>query len=118
MTTEASAPAGTASRRSVLRRRDYRLLLLSFTTSRVGDFLYTVAMAAYLFERTGSAAWVSAAVLCRFLPFTLLGPLAGVVADRYERRMVMAAGDLVQLAAMIVLTATAALSGPPALIVG
>ncbi|MGY1701834.1 MFS transporter [Geodermatophilus sp. SYSU D00766] len=98
--------------RSVLRRRDFRLYLLSFTTSRLGDFLYLVALVAYVFEETGSAAWVSAATLSRFIPYTLLSPIAGVVADRFERHRVMAVGDLVQLAAMTGLTVTAAMSGP------
>jgi MFS family permease len=103
--------------RALLHRRDYLLLLGSFATSRVGDFLYTVAIVAYIYERTGSAAWVSAAALARFVPYTLLAAPAGVLADRYERRLVMAAGDLVQLLAMTVLTVVVALSGPILLVV-
>jgi MFS family permease len=105
------------STRAVLARRDYRLLLASFTTSRLGDFLYLVALVAYVFEQTGSAGWVSAAALSRFIPYTLLSPLAGVLADRYERRLVMAAGDAVQLAVMVALTVAVALSGPALLVV-
>jgi MFS family permease len=116
MTTELSAPTRTRTR-AVLRRRDYRLLLGSFATSRVGDFLYLVALSAYVYDRTGSAAWVSAAALSRFLPYTLLSAPAGVVADRYERRLVMATGDGVQLAAMTGLTITAAFAGPPVLVI-
>jgi MFS family permease len=103
--------------RALLHRRDYLLLLASFATSRVGDFLYTVAIVAYIYERTGSAAWVSAAALARFVPYTLLAAPAGVLADRHERRLVMAAGDLVQLLAMTVLTVVVALSGPSLLVV-
>ncbi len=103
--------------RSVLRRRDFRLYLLSFTTSRLGDFLYLVALVAYVFDRTGSAGWVAAATLSRFVPYTLLSPLAGVVADRFDRHRVMAVSDLVQLAAMVALTVTAAMSGPALLVV-
>lgn len=112
----AARPRGGATR-SVLRRRDARLLLASAVTSSLGDFLYLVALSAYVYEITGSAAWVSAAVLGRFVPYTLLSPLAGVVADRYERRLVMATGDLLQLAAMVGLTVAAVLTGPPALLI-
>ena len=103
--------------RSVLHRRDFRLYLLSFTASRLGDFLYLVALVAYVFDRTGSAGWVAAATLSRFVPYTLLSPLAGVVADRFERHRVMAVSDAVQLAAMVALTVTAAVSGPALLVV-
>jgi MFS family permease len=106
-----------SSRRAVLARRDYRLLLASFTTSRVGDLLYLVALTAYVFEQTGSAGWVSAAALSRFIPYTVLSPFAGVIADRHERRLVMAAGDAVQLAVMVALTVVVALSGPALLVV-
>jgi MFS family permease len=114
---EQVAPATGGARRSVLRRRDYRLLFLSFTTSRLGDFLYLVALVAYVYAETGSAAWVSAAALSRFIPYTLLSPVAGVIADRYERRRVMAAGDAIQLVAMSVLALTAVLHGPPAVVI-
>ncbi|MGY1717253.1 MFS transporter [Geodermatophilus sp. SYSU D01106] len=103
--------------RSVLRRRDFRMYLLSFTASRLGDFLYLVALVAYVFAETRSAGWVAAATLSRFLPYTFLSPLAGVVADRYERHRVMALSDLVQLAAMVGLTVVAAVSGPVLLVV-
>jgi MFS family permease len=104
--------------RSVLRRHDYRMLLASAATSRAGDFLYGVAVSVYVFDRTGSAAWVSAAALGRFLPSVLLSPLAGVVADRYERRRLMIAGDLAQLITMAALTVTAAVAAPVLLVVG
>jgi len=94
------------------RRRDYRLLLLSFGTSRAGDFLYTVALVAYVYDRTSSAAWVSAAALARFVPTILLSPAAGVAADRFERRAVMVTSDLTQLAAMVALLVVGALTGP------
>src|SRR5918997_7223778 len=117
MATEQLSGRRPSTKRSVLARRDYRLLLFSFTTSRLGDFLYLVALTAYLYDRTGSAAWVSAAVLSRFIPYTLLSPFAGVVADRFERRKVMAAGDLVQLLMMSGLTLAALFSGPALLVV-
>jgi MFS family permease len=108
---------GRPTRRSVLARRDYRLLFVSFATSRLGDFLYLVALSAYVYERTGSAGWVAAAALSRFIPYTLLSPIAGVIADRFERRKVMAAGDLVQLTVMVGLTVAVLVAGPAVLVV-
>jgi hypothetical protein len=50
-----------ASLRSPLRHRNYRVLLLGSTISQSGDWLYNVALAVYVFDRTGSAGWVAAA---------------------------------------------------------
>ncbi|WP_433802922.1 MFS transporter [Actinomycetospora sp. CA-084318] len=114
-----TAPPDTArsATRSVLSRRDFQLLLASFTTSRVGDFLYAVALIAYVYGQTQSAAWVSAATLGRFIPGVVLSPLAGVLADRYERKAAMALSELAQLVAMTALTVVAALSGPALVVV-
>lgn len=103
--------------RSLLRRHDYRMLLLSFGTSRTGDLLYLVALVVYVYGQTQSAAWVAAATLARFVPYVLLSPLAGVVADRYPRRSVMLASDLVQLAVMVGMTVAAALAAPALLVI-
>jgi MFS family permease len=101
----------------VLRRRDLRWLLLSFGISRLGDFLYTVALIVYIFDRTGSAAWVAAATLARFVPYVVVSPLGGLIADRYHRRTVMVASELTSMAAMAAITVTAAMSGPAVVVI-
>jgi len=104
--------------RSVLRRRDYRSLLTAFGVSRSGDFLYVVALVVYVYDKTGSSARVSAATLLRLLPYAVLAPIAGVLADRYERRTVMVCSNLFQFAIMVAITVTAGLSGPVAVVIG
>jgi len=101
----------------VLRRRDFRWLLLSFGISRLGDFLYTVALIVYIFDRTGSAAWVAAATLARFVPYVVVSPLGGLIADRYHRRTVMMASELTSMATMAAITVTAAMSGPAVVVI-
>ena len=44
----------------------------------LGDFLLLIALVAYVYGETGSAGWVSAAALSRFIPYTLLKPLQNV----------------------------------------
>ena len=44
-----------ASLRSPLQHRGYRVLLIGSTISQSGDWLYNVALAVYVFDRTGSA---------------------------------------------------------------
>lgn len=80
--------------------------------SQAGDWLYNLALLAFVFGRTHSSAWVGATTAARVLPIVLLGPLGGVVADRWDRRRIMICSDLVRAALMMVLAGTAAAGGP------
>jgi hypothetical protein len=60
----------------VLRQRSFRRLLAALTVSQLGDWLYNVALLALVYDRTGSASWVSATTAARVLPIVVLGPIA------------------------------------------
>jgi MFS family permease len=107
-----------AAYRGVLGIRDARVLIGASAASQVGDWLYNAALLAYVFHSTHSAAWVGAATIGRLLPYVLLGPLGGAVADRYPKRAVLAVGSLARLVLMLVLAAIAAGHGPIALVIG
>jgi MFS family permease len=109
---------GVGAVRDLLRIRDVRLLLLGQAVSQAGDWLYDVALLVYVLDATGSAAWVAAAGMVRLLPWILFAPLGGLVADRVDRRRVLVACDLVQLAGMLGLMVVAAANGSPALAIG
>jgi MFS family permease len=70
--------------------RDYRLLVLAFLIDSSGSWASSVVVAVYLFDRTGSVTWLAAIAAARWIPGLLIGPFAGVLADRYDRRTVMA----------------------------
>ena len=72
-----------AGYRDVLAIRDARALIGASAASQIGDWLYNAALLGYVFSATHSAAWVGAATICRLLPYVLLGPFGGAVADRY-----------------------------------
>jgi MFS family permease len=95
-----------------LRHRDFRLLITSFAISFAGSWAYNVALAVYVFQQTGSPAWVAAATVGRFVPSMLFGAYGGVLAERFERVRLMAALDVVSAALMTVLGVVAALEGP------
>ena len=99
--------------RDLLRIRDVRLLLLGQAVSQAGDWLYDVALLVYVLDATGSAAWVAAAGMVRLLPWIFFAPLGGLVADRVDRRRILVACDLVQLAGMLGLMLVAAVNGSP-----
>jgi MFS family permease len=103
--------------RGVLAIRDARVLIGASAASQVGDWLYNAALLGYVFSATHSAAWVGAATLCRLLPYVLLGPFGGAVADRYPRRTVLVVGSLLRLVLMLVLAAVVADDGPIALVI-
>jgi predicted MFS family arabinose efflux permease len=98
-----------------LRERNLRLLFGGLVTSQAGDWLYNLALLAFVYERTGSTAWVGITTAARILPEVVLGPIGGVLADRYDRRVVMIASDVLRAAAMGAL-AVVALTGAPVIL--
>jgi MFS family permease len=107
-----------AAYRGVLAIREARVLVGASAASQVGVWLYTAALLGYVFSATHSAVWVGAATICRLLPYVLLGPLGGAIADRHSRRTVLVTGSLLRLALMLVLAAVVADDGPVALTIG
>ncbi len=85
--------------RGVLGERDYRRLLTTRVVSQAGDGAFQVGLAGLFFfspERattTTAVAWVLSAAL---LPYTLVGPFAGVLLDRWPRRQVLLVANLVR----------------------
>jgi len=61
--------------------------------SAVGSGLTGFGLGVYVFQKTGSAASMALVSLLAFLPTLLLSAPAGVLADRYDRRLLMIAGD-------------------------
>ena len=104
--------------RDVLRHRDLRLLLAGQAVSQAGDWLYNVALIVYILDATGSAAWVAAVELAHLVPWIVMSPVGGLMADRFDRRRLLIAGDLVQVVTMLALAALAAAGGSPALAIG
>jgi predicted MFS family arabinose efflux permease len=86
----------------------FRSLLAGLAVSQVGDWLYNLALVTMVYQRTGSAMWAGVATAARVIPMVVLGPLGGVVADRFGRRGVMIASDLARLVLMLGLALVAA----------
>jgi MFS family permease len=100
--------------RSLRRHRNYRIFFVGQLVSLAGSWMQNVALAWLVLELSGSPLAVGALVFWRFVPFTVFGLAAGVVADRVDsRKLVMAtqgAALLVSVAlAVITLTGTATL---------
>jgi len=103
--------------REILGIRDARRLIAASAVSQLGDWLFNAALLGTVYAATGSARWVGAATICRLLPYVLLGPAGGVVADRYDRRAVLLAGDVTRALLMVALAAVVQQDGPVELVI-
>ncbi len=61
--------------------------------SVLGSGLTSFALGVWLYQRTGSETQFAINFVCTVLPRVLLGPLGGVLADRWDRRIAMIVGD-------------------------
>ena len=96
----APAPGGFRHGMRALRRRDFRIFFAGAVVSNTGNWLQTLAVPYVLFQLTGSGFWVGLATFSQFIPTMLLGPYAGSLADRADRRTVLLIGQsLMALAA-------------------
>src|SRR5438067_9194410 len=81
--------------------RAFRLLWLGQVVSQMGDWFDTIAVYTIVLRLTGSGRAVALIMVARFLPSVVMGPLSGVIADRFSRRSIMITADL--LRAIVVL---------------
>lgn len=76
--------------------RNFRYLWLGQVVSQLGDWFNSVAVYALLLDLTHSATAVAVMMVVQLLPSAVIGPLAGVLVDRFDRRRVMIAADLLR----------------------
>lgn len=81
----------------------YWSVFLGQASSLVGSALTQFVLLWWITDTTGSVTALSLAGLFALLPHALLGPIGGVVADRYSRRALMIGADLISAACMLVL---------------
>jgi len=88
---------------AVLRQRNYALLWMGQLISVFGDWVLLIALPFYIFDLTGSALATGAMFMASNLPRVLLGSVAGVFVDRWDRRRTMIATDLLRAALILIL---------------
>ncbi|BAU84609.1 major facilitator superfamily transporter [Streptomyces laurentii] len=85
--------------RVLLRLRDFRRLLTVRLLSQCADGVYQVALATYVVfspEKETSPAAIASAMAVLLLPYSFVGPFAGVLLDRWRRRQVFLYGNLLR----------------------
>jgi MFS family permease len=84
------------------RNRDVRLLFFAVIVNYCGDWFATVAVLGDIGDLTGDSALAAGGVfVAQSLPSLLLGPIAGPVADRFDRRRILLVVSLLQVVAAL-----------------
>jgi len=90
-----------ATWRMLAGRRDLRLVLTAGVISMTGDWILTIGLTYRVFAVTGSTVASALTMASAFAPQLLLGAVAGVFADRWDRRRTMIAADLLLAAGLL-----------------
>src|SRR5581483_2896085 len=78
----------------LLRHRDFALLWWAGLISLAGDWVLMVGLPLYVYKVTGSTLATGGMLVAAILPALLLGSVAGVFVDRWDRRATLIVADL------------------------
>jgi len=88
--------AARVSPTAVFRKRDFALMWVAQLVSTAGSSLTDLAAGIYVYQQTNSAFLVGVTLMATAVPSLVVGLIAGVFVDRYDRRSVMIASNLGQ----------------------
>jgi MFS family permease len=89
--------------RELARDGEFRALFVAHAVSVAGDQFARVALTVHVYDRTASAGLTALTYALTFLPDLVGGPLLAGLADRFARKEVMMAADLVRAALVLVM---------------
>ena len=108
-----------ADLRAVLAGRDFRRLFATRLVSQAGDGIVTAGVGTYVFFNATtfpSPAAGAAAFAVLYLPYSLIGPFAGVLIDRWSRRQILVRSALLRSVFVVLTAASMALGNRGALL--
>jgi len=82
--------------RLLARNRNYRYAWSGQIVSEVGDHFNNIAVLSLAMSETHSGAIIATLMMSRAIPAMLVGPFAGIILDRLDRRHIMIASDLIR----------------------
>src|SRR4051812_30018270 len=89
-----------------------RYVLGAYLVDDTASWGYSVVLAAYVYERTGSTGWIALVACTRWVGGLLVSGYAGVVADRFDRARLIAASGVLCAVSMVLLTIVIGVDGP------
>ena len=93
---DAATTAPKISPTAVFKRRDFVLMWIAQLVSTAGSALTDLAAGIYVYQQTQSALLVGLTLMATAVPSLIVGLIAGVFVDRWDRRRVMIASNLLQ----------------------
>lgn len=97
--------------------RNIILMMIGKMTSLLGSGIYTFAMGLYVLKITGSGVGFATTLICGSIPRMVCGPIAGVVADRVNRRWLVIGTDLLSSVTMFTMFILSTTFGPSLLFI-
>ncbi|MEZ5356870.1 MAG: MFS transporter [Bryobacteraceae bacterium] len=88
-----------------LRHRDFRLFVSGQVISLMGTWMQSVAQSWLVYRLTQSTVWMGTLGFCNHIPVLLLGPIAGLAADRFNRRRIVTVAQCAFLVQALTLAA-------------
>ncbi|UCH61616.1 MAG: MFS transporter [Fidelibacterota bacterium] len=104
--------------RSIFLQRNLLFLWVGHVISHAGDSIYQLALPWLVLELTGSKTTTSLVALSAYLPAVIFSLMAGVVADRFNRRGVMMFSDAARMVVMLALVGFLLVGGTSPVVVG
>jgi MFS family permease len=92
-----------ATYRQLLGNRQLTNLLLGEFVSSIGDWLYLVALVVVVYSETGDPVILGIVGAARLVPYFVLSIPAGVITDRFDRRLILLVSDLARAVCMLLL---------------
>src|SRR5512136_895201 len=88
---------------AVFRGRNFSLMWTGQLVSTIGSALTSLAASIFVYRLTGSAMSVALMLMATAVPSLIVGLLAGVFVDRYDRRRIMVAADLIRMVLVLLI---------------
>ena len=104
--------------RALAGNRPLTRLLFGEFISGIGDWLYLVALLVVVYRESNDPIVLGIVGGARIIPYVLLSVPAGIVVDRYDRRLVLLTTDVIRGLTMVALAAVVFANGPVIVIVG
>jgi dTMP kinase len=115
-------PSGAVAQRALLRIRPFRRLWIVLGVASLGDWLGLLATSIFAAQQvsnpTAKGVAFGGVIAVRLLPALVLGPIAGVLADRFDRRLTMVVCDLLRFVLFASIPVGALMTDSSAAVIG